>query len=93
MPDVHLREVPGGAGGDPESAAGAEKGAAETPDGTGAAQLFRAEALEQYRRGSSDEGHLLEIEPGWMRWAYRLIAALLGAALLAGFLLRRWIHV
>ena len=46
------------------------------------AQLFRGEALEQYQRGSTDEGHLLEIEPGWMRRAYVVILALLGAALL-----------
>src|SRR5258708_16037707 len=46
------------------------------------AQLFRGEALDQYQRGSTDEAHLLEIEPGWMRRAYVVILALLGAALL-----------
>jgi len=46
------------------------------------AQLFRGEALDQYQRGSADEAHLLEIEPGWMRRAYVVILALLGAALL-----------
>jgi hypothetical protein len=47
-----------------------------------AARLFRGEALEQYQRGSTNEGHLLEIEPRWMRRAYGAILALLGAALL-----------
>jgi hypothetical protein len=47
-----------------------------------AAPLFRGEALEQYQRGSTNEGHLLEIEPRWMRRAYGVILALLGAALL-----------
>jgi hypothetical protein len=46
------------------------------------AQLYRGEALRQYQRGSTDEGHLLEIEPGWTRRAYGVILALLGAALL-----------
>jgi hypothetical protein len=31
------------------------------------AQLFRAEALEQYQRGDTDEAHLLEVESRWMR--------------------------
>src|SRR6185436_12160945 len=53
-----------------------------------AAQLFRGEALDHYQRGSADEGHLLEIEPAWTRWAYGVIVALLGAALLLSVLLR-----
>jgi hypothetical protein len=44
--------------------------------------LFRAEALEQYARGRTDEGHLLELEPAWTRRAYFVIVALLAAALL-----------
>jgi len=52
------------------------------------AQLFRAEALAEYQRGRSDEGHLLEIEPGWGRRAYPVILALLGAALLFSVLVR-----
>ena len=44
--------------------------------------LFRAEALEQYQRGRTDEGHLLELEPAWTRRVYFVIVALLAAALL-----------
>lgn len=50
------------------------------PDVHRPAQLFRREALEQYHRGSAVEGHLLELEPAWMRRAYAVILALLGAA-------------
>jgi hypothetical protein len=46
------------------------------------AKLFRREALEQYQRGSAVEGHLLELEPAWTRYAYRLIVLLSAAALL-----------
>lgn len=50
------------------------------------AQLFRTEALEHYQRGEEDEGHLLEIEPKWARYASRVILALfLGALLFAAF--------
>ncbi|HYH10469.1 MAG TPA: hypothetical protein VEK11_25720 [Thermoanaerobaculia bacterium] len=48
------------------------------------AQLYRAEALDQYQRGNADEAHLLEVEPRWARQAYRIVIALLGAALLFG---------
>jgi hypothetical protein len=48
------------------------------------AQLFRAEALDRYQRGHTDEAHLLEIEPRWARHAYRIILAVIGAALLFG---------
>jgi hypothetical protein len=51
-------------------------------DDGGTAQLFRAEAMDHYQRGSSDEGHLLEMEPAWTRWAYRVIVAFFGAMLL-----------
>ena len=46
------------------------------------ARIFRSEALDEYQRGSEDEAHLLEIEPRWARYAYRLVLALFGAALL-----------
>jgi GAF domain-containing protein len=46
------------------------------------AQLFRGEALDQYQRGRPDEAHLLEVEPRWTRHAYRVVLALIGAALL-----------
>lgn len=51
------------------------------------AELFRAEALEEYQRGRRDEAHLLEIEPAWMSRAWLVILALLGVALLVGLLL------
>ncbi len=50
------------------------------------AQLYREEALEQYQRGRTDEAHLLEIEPGWTRHAFRILLALLVAALVFGAL-------
>jgi hypothetical protein len=46
------------------------------------AQLFRAEALDQYQRGRADEAHLLEVEPRWARHAYRVVVALIAAALI-----------
>lgn len=41
-----------------------------------AAPLFRSEAVEHYQRGREHEGHVLEIEPRWARWASRVIVAL-----------------
>jgi GAF domain-containing protein len=52
------------------------------------AQLFRGEALDEYQRGSEDEAHLLEIEPRWARYAYRVVLALFSAALLFSALAR-----
>lgn len=51
------------------------------------AQLFRGEALDQYQRGRPDEAHLLEVEPRWTRHAYRVVLALIAAALLFSVLL------
>ena len=45
-------------------------------------RLYRPEAIEQYQRGQTDDAHLLEIEPRWMRWAYRVLLALVAAALI-----------
>ena len=53
-----------------------------TPDDV--SRLFRAEAVEHYQRGQTNEGHLLEIEPRWTRYAYPLVLVLLVTALLAG---------
>ena len=77
MPDMHLPDVH------------SDDSAAERHSGirSDAAQLFRGEALDSYHRGSSDEGHLLEIEPAWMRRAYGVILALFAAALLLAFLM------
>jgi hypothetical protein len=60
------------------------------PDGMspGAAQLFRGEALSEYQKGSTIEGHLLELEPAWLRRAHAVILSLLGAALLASVLVQ-----
>ena len=45
------------------------------------ARLYRAEAIEQYQRGERDEANLLEIEPRWTRYAYRILLALIASAL------------
>jgi hypothetical protein len=76
MPDVHLVDAPGDGASD------------RPPIRGGAAQLFRGEALDAYARGGADEGHLLEIEPAWMRRAYAVILALFAAALLLGLVIR-----
>lgn len=52
------------------------------------ARLFRAEALEQYQRGRTDEGHLLELDPRWTRRAYIVVIALIVAAAAGAFALR-----
>ena len=54
------------------------------PEPDDVSRLFRAEAIEHYQRGRADEGHLLEIEPRWTRYAYRLVIALLLAAMVFG---------
>jgi len=51
-------------------------------------QLFRSEALEQYQRGRTDEGHVLEIEPRWMRLAPIVVIAAIATSVLFGALLR-----
>jgi hypothetical protein len=56
------------------------------------AQLFRKEALEQYQRGSTAEGHLLELEPRWTRYAYGVLLAFIVAALLFAFLVLRGLY-
>ncbi|HEX2831674.1 MAG TPA: hypothetical protein VHW00_01590 [Thermoanaerobaculia bacterium] len=52
------------------------------------ARLFRGEALEQYQRGRTDEGHPLELEPAWTRHTYRLLLALFVVALLFSLFVR-----
>lgn len=42
--------------------------------------LFRAEALEAYER-RTDDGDVVRVSPEWMRWAYRLLVALLVAGI------------
>lgn len=96
MPDVQPVEPPRE---NPESDAPAAAGEMETPGverhsgvRPEAVKLFRAEALDAYHRGSTDEGHLLEIEPVWMRRAYAVILALLAAVVVFGVLVWR-LHV
>ncbi len=44
--------------------------------GGSGAGIFRAEALDHYTRGLSDQGNLVEMSPSWMRWSFRLVLAL-----------------
>lgn len=49
-------------------------------------RLFRAAALEEYRRGEEEGGALLRNAPGWTRWTYwLLVAGTLGFVLFALF--------
>ena len=50
-------------------------------------RLYRAEAIEHYQRGQTDQANLLELESRrWMRYAYLVVLALLAAALGFGWL-------
>jgi hypothetical protein len=57
-----------------------------TPEGdsTGlsAPGLFREEAVEHHAVGLRSEGDLLRVDPGWMRWTYRLLLGVLVAGVL-----------
>ncbi|HVR98423.1 MAG TPA: HlyD family efflux transporter periplasmic adaptor subunit [Thermoanaerobaculia bacterium] len=44
--------------------------------------LFREQAVEHHRDGLSGEGDLLRADPGWMRWTFRLLVAVVVAGLL-----------
>lgn len=48
--------------------------------------LFREQALEHHQAGWRDEGDLLRVDPGWMRWTYRLLLGVLASALLFSLL-------
>ena len=86
MQDMHLVDVPRQEPAEDDAEAELEERAAAryTAIRADVAQLFRAEALDQYQRGHPDEAHLLEVEPRWARHAYRVILALIGAAMLLG---------
>jgi multidrug resistance efflux pump len=58
--------------------AAAEKNTSGLP----APGLFREEAVEHHQVGLRPEGDLLRVDPGWMRWTYRLLLAVLVAGLL-----------
>ena len=57
-------------------------------DGLAAAALFREEAVEHHNLGIRAEGDVLRVDPGWMRWTYRLLLTVLVAGLLFTFLAR-----
>ena len=50
--------------------------------GLSAPGLFREEAVEHHAVGLRSEGDLLRVDPGWMRWTYRLLLAVLVAGVL-----------
>ncbi|HEY0511006.1 MAG TPA: GAF domain-containing protein [Thermoanaerobaculia bacterium] len=54
----------------------------EASDGLAAAALFREEAVEHHNVGLRGEGDVLRVDPGWMRWTYRLLLAVLAGGLL-----------
>ncbi len=51
-------------------------------EGLPAAALFREEAVEHHNVGFRGEGDVLRVDPGWMRWTYRLLLFVLVAGLL-----------
>jgi multidrug resistance efflux pump len=51
----------------------------------GASPLFRREAVDAYRR-RGNEGPAFRIAPGWVRWAYPALLALVAGAILAAAL-------
>ena len=51
-------------------------------DGLAAAALFREEAVEHHNVGMRGEGDVLRVDPGWMRWTFRLLVTVLVAGLL-----------
>lgn len=53
-----------------------------TNEGMPAAALFREEAVEYHQVGLRSEGDVLRVDPGWMRWTYRLLVTALVAGLL-----------
>ena len=87
MQDMHLVDAQPEPAGDDAETSELEAAARYTAIRADLAQLFRAEALDQYQRGHTDEAHLLEVEPRWTRHAYRVVAALILAALLFGVVL------
>jgi membrane fusion protein (multidrug efflux system) len=50
--------------------------------GLNAPGLFRGEAVEHHTVGLRSEGDLLRVDPGWMRWTYRLLLAVMVAGVL-----------
>ncbi|HEV2854540.1 MAG TPA: GAF domain-containing protein [Thermoanaerobaculia bacterium] len=67
----------------------AQLGLTEGNEGLPAAALFREEAVEYHQGGLRSEGDVLRVDPGWMRWTYRLLVT----ALVAGLLFSLLAHV
>jgi hypothetical protein len=51
-------------------------------EGLPTAALFREEAVEHHNVGMRGEGDVLRVDPGWMRWTFRLLVAVLVSGLL-----------
>ncbi len=51
-------------------------------DGLPSVMLFREEAVDHHNVGFRGEGDVLRVDPGWMRWTYRLLVLALAAGLL-----------
>jgi len=50
--------------------------------GSEARDMYRDRAIERYVGGDSDRSDVLRIAPSWIRWTYRLLLIIFGAALL-----------
>jgi multidrug efflux pump subunit AcrA (membrane-fusion protein) len=51
-------------------------------EGLPVAALFREEAVEHHNVGLRGEGDVLRVDPGWMRWTFRLLITVLVCGLL-----------
>ncbi len=51
-------------------------------DGLPSVLLFREEAVDHHNVGFRGEGDVLRVDPGWMRWTFRLLVTVLVAGLL-----------
>jgi multidrug resistance efflux pump len=58
----------------------------KSTEGLPATLLFREEAVEFHQVGVRSEGDLLRVDPGWMRWTYRLLLGAVAAGLLFSIL-------
>lgn len=58
----------------------------KSTEGLPASMLFREEAVEFHQVGVRSEGDLLRVDPGWMRWTYRLLLGAVVAGLIFSIL-------
>ena len=56
--------------------------------GVRAESIYRRRALEEHAAGAGERGDVLRISPSWTRWTYRLLLAVIAAALFAGTFVR-----